>query len=120
FANHPGLWGGAYRSAARGLASHKYGHGHAIVVSGPAESASAARLAAVAALRAGAGLVTLATPRAAFPVNAAHMTSVMVAPFDVPDGLTKVLADPRRNAVLLGPGGGTGEAMRRMVEIALA
>ncbi len=100
-------------------AAHKYTRGHAIVVSGPAEKTGAARLGARAALRAGAGLVTLASPRAAFPVNAAHLTAVMIEPFTLPDGLENVLADPRRNAILIGPGCGVGEPTRRMVEIAL-
>jgi hydroxyethylthiazole kinase-like uncharacterized protein yjeF len=100
--------------------AHKYTRGHAVVVSGPAESTGAARLGARGALRAGAGLVTLASPRAAFPVNAAQSTAIMVQPFTVPDGLTGVLVDARRNAVLLGPGAGLGETTRAMVAIALA
>jgi hydroxyethylthiazole kinase-like uncharacterized protein yjeF len=99
---------------------HKYGRGHAVVVSGPAEKTGAARLGARAALRAGAGLVTLASPRAAFPVNAASLTAVMIEPFTVPDGLADRLADPRRNAVLIGPGCGVGGTTRRMVETVLA
>ena len=102
------------------LDGHKYTRGHAVVVSGPAETTGAARLAARGALRSGAGLVTVASPRAAFPVNAAHLTAIMLQPFSVPDGLADVLADERRNAVLIGPGCGVGEATRRMVEIVLA
>ncbi len=41
----------------------------------------------VAALRVGAGLVTVASPRAAVPVNAPHLTAIMLAPFAVPQGL---------------------------------
>lgn len=100
--------------------AHKYTRGHAVVVSGPAESTGAARLSARGALRIGAGLVTVASPRAAFPVNAAHLTAIMLKPFDVPEGLAAVLADKRRNAVLIGPGCGVGQATCRMVEIALA
>lgn len=117
FANAPGLWLGSYpwpRSS-----GHKYTRGHAVVVSGPAECTGAARLAARGALRAGAGLVTVASPRAAFPVNAAHLTAIMLKPFEVPDGLGDILADERRNAILVGPGCGVGAPTRRMVEIAL-
>jgi NAD(P)H-hydrate epimerase len=84
--------------------AHKYVRGHAIVVSGPAESTGAARLAAQAALRIGAGLVSLATTRAAFPVNAAHLTAVMLIPFEGAEGLARLFEDRRRNAALIGPG----------------
>jgi NAD(P)H-hydrate epimerase len=117
FANSPALW--RHALPATKANSHKYTHGHAVVVSGPAESTGAARLGARGALRIGAGLVTVATPRAAFPVNAAHLTAIMLKPFDVPEGLAGVLADKRRNALLIGPGCGVGEATCHMVEIAL-
>jgi NAD(P)H-hydrate epimerase len=99
--------------------THKYTRGHAVVVSGPAESTGAARLGARGALRIGAGLVTVTSPRAAFPVNAAHLTAIMLKPFNVPEGLAGVLADKRRNAVLVGPGFGVGPTTCRVVEIAL-
>ncbi len=118
FANGPALW----RAALPTLApeTHKYTRGHVVAVSGPAESTGAIRLGARGALRVGAGLVTVASPRAAFPANAAHLTAIMLTPFDVPEGLAGVLADTRRNAVLIGPGCGVGPATARMVEIALA
>ncbi len=117
FVNDPALWRDAL--PAQKPEGHKYTRGHVVVVSGPAESTGAARLGARGALRIGAGLVTVATPRAAFPVNAAHLTAIMLKPFDVPEGLTGVLTDKRRNAVLIGPGCGVGPATCRMVEIAL-
>ncbi len=98
---------------------HKYTRGHALVVSGPPESTGAARLGARGALRIGAGLVTVASPRAAFPVNAAHLTAIMLKPFDVPHGLGGILDDMRFNAVLIGPGCGVGAVTRDMVAIAL-
>jgi len=98
---------------------HKYGRGHALVVSGPALATGAARLAARGALRAGAGLVTVASPLDAVSVNAAHLTAIMLKPFEGPEGLTSLLADRRKNAVLIGPGGGVGEAMCRLAEAAL-
>ena len=99
---------------------HKYGRGHAVVVSGGLSSTGAARLAARGALRAGAGLVTIATPRDALLVNAAANLAVMVRPVEGADELSEFLSDRRRNAVVLGPGGGVGDEMRALVLAALA
>lgn len=117
FANKPALWRGALRWPEHG--GHKYLRGHALVVSGPAHATGAARLGARAALRAGAGLVTVASPLDAVTVNAMHLTAIMLKPFEGPEGLTDILGDTRKNAVLIGPGGGVGEAMCRLVEAAL-
>jgi hydroxyethylthiazole kinase-like uncharacterized protein yjeF len=99
--------------------AHKYARGHGAVVSGGVSTTGAARLAACGALRAGAGLVTIASPREALAVNAASSLAIMVRPVDGEDELRAFLADTRRNAVVLGPGGGTGEPMRRQVFAAL-
>jgi len=99
--------------------AHKYTRGHAVVVSGPPEATGAARLGARGALRAGAGLVTVASPRPSAVVNAAHLTAIMLLPFDAPGGLEQVLQDRRRNAVLIGPGCGVDDSTRAMVRIAL-
>jgi hydroxyethylthiazole kinase-like uncharacterized protein yjeF len=71
-------------------------------------------------LRAGSGLVTIATPREALAVNAAASLAVMVRPVDGADELAEFLNDPRRNVVVLGPGGGVGRPMRELVLPALA
>ncbi|MCW5682599.1 MAG: NAD(P)H-hydrate dehydratase [Xanthobacteraceae bacterium] len=97
---------------------HKYQRGHAVVVSGPAYATGAARLAATAALRAGAGLVTVAAPKAAVPVLAASLTAVMVREASGAAGLKKLLADKRMNAVLLGPAQGVGKATVAAIEAA--
>ncbi|MBP0576073.1 hypothetical protein J8J27_35675, partial [Mycobacterium tuberculosis] len=76
----------------------KYDRGHCVVVSGPATRTGAARLAAAAALRAGAGLVTVAAPPSALLVHAAHLTAVMIARLDGPAGLAALLQDGRLNA----------------------
>src|SRR5262245_6902663 len=99
---------------------HKYARGHAVVVSGGLSHTGAARLAARGALRAGAGLVTIASPREALAVNAAASLAVMVRPVDGPEELQKFLADRRLNAVVLGPGGGVGQGTRDLVRVALA
>ena len=117
WANDPCLW--RSELPRRTSRSHKYGHGHALVVGGGSASSGAARLAARAALRAGAGAVTVLCPDAALPVYSAHLTAVMVAPFSDEASFARLLDDPRRNAVLLGPGAGVGETLRRQVALAL-
>jgi hydroxyethylthiazole kinase-like uncharacterized protein yjeF len=118
FANGPALWRGAFPVPRAD--GHKYARGHAVVVSGGLSSTGAARLAARGALRAGAGLVTIASPREALAVNAAANLAIMVRPVDGPEELAAFLADRRLNAVVLGPGGGVGEETRGMVTTALA
>ena len=108
FENMPALWRGQFPVPQAG--GHKYDRGHAVVLSGPSWSTGAARLAARGALRAGAGLVTIASPREALAVNAAESLAVMVRPVDGVAELTKLLADRRINAVAIGPGLGVGEA----------
>src|SRR4029077_18592594 len=102
-----------------GLESHKYTRGHALVTGGTMIT-GAARLAAKSAARAGAGLVTLAAPEAAFPVYAAALTGVIVQPVAGLDDFRRLLTDKRRNAVLLGPGVGVGAETREKILVALA
>jgi NAD(P)H-hydrate epimerase len=118
WANAPPLWSAQYPWPK--LAGHKYGRGHAVVVSGEAAHTGAARLGARGALRVGAGLVTVASPQDAVAINAAQLTAIMLLPFDGDSGLARILADRRKNAVLLGPALGVGEATRRLVGVALA
>jgi hydroxyethylthiazole kinase-like uncharacterized protein yjeF len=118
FANAPALW--AERFPVPQPGGHKYRRGHAVVVSGDQSHIGAARLAARGALRAGAGLVTIASPRDALAVHAASNLSIMVRPVDGAAELAAWLTDPRLNAVVLGPGGGIGPQMREMVLAALS
>lgn len=111
--NAPGLWLPFYRWPE--LAGHKYRRGHAVAVSGPPNQTGAARLAARGALRIGAGLVTVASPLYAVAVNANHLTAIMLKPFDSVDGLAEILSDERKNAVMIGPGAGVGEATADLV-----
>lgn len=116
--NLPALWRESFPIPQ--LTGHKYDRGHAVVVSGPSWSTGAARLAARGALRAGAGLVTIASPREALAVNAATNLAVMVRPADGPDELARFLADARLNALAIGPGVGVGEATCELVLAGLA
>jgi hydroxyethylthiazole kinase-like uncharacterized protein yjeF len=118
FRNAPELWAAQFPQPQ--LDGHKYTRGHAVVLSGGISSTGAARLAARGALRAGAGLVTIASPRDALAVNAAASLAVMVRAIDDARELADFLADRRRNVAVLGPGGGVGATMREMVLAALA
>jgi ADP-dependent NAD(P)H-hydrate dehydratase / NAD(P)H-hydrate epimerase len=118
FLNRPTLW--QARFPVPRLDGHKYARGHAVVVSGDASHTGAARLAARAALRAGAGLVTIASPRDALAINAAASLAVMVRPVDGAKGLAAYLSDRRLNALILGPGGGVGQPMCELVAAGLA
>jgi hydroxyethylthiazole kinase-like uncharacterized protein yjeF len=113
FADEPPLWRAHFPIPRPD--GHKYQRGHAIVGSGPMHATGAARLAARAALRAGAGLVTVVAEKAAIPVLAANLTAVMVREAKGAAGLAKLLSDQRFNAVLLGPGQGVGAATRALV-----
>jgi hydroxyethylthiazole kinase-like uncharacterized protein yjeF len=118
FENIPELWRDKFpEPRAQG---HKYDRGHAAIVSGPMWSTGAARLGARGALRAGAGLVTIASPRDALAVNAAANLAVMVRPVDGAAQLREFLSDPRFNAVAIGPGIGVSEATCELVLTALA
>jgi hydroxyethylthiazole kinase-like uncharacterized protein yjeF len=116
--NVPALWASALPVPR--LSAHKYNRGHVLVVSGPLAHTGAARLAARGALRAGAGLVTVATPGDALIVHASALTAIMTRVCDTPDDLEDILNDRRKNAVVLGPGLGVGQRTRDFVMAALA
>ncbi|MBB3951080.1 NAD(P)H-hydrate dehydratase [Aureimonas jatrophae] len=108
--NTPDLWTPALRMPT--ASGHKFDRGHAIVLGGGASHTGAARMTAMAALRAGAGLVTLLSPGSAMMVNAAHLTAVMLQRCDDAEQLTMLLSDDRLNAAAIGPGFGIGAAAR--------
>ncbi|MCK8462597.1 NAD(P)H-hydrate dehydratase [Aliiroseovarius sp. S1339] len=99
--------------------THKYTHGHALILSGPSGKGGAARLAARGALRIGAGLVTVAPTPGALQENAARLDAIMLSPVGDAQTLQAVLADERLNALCLGPGLGL-ERARELVPVALA
>ncbi len=116
FENGPALW--LSKLPRHDPEGHKYGRGHAVVVGGGSATSGAARLGARGALRIGAGLVTTAFPPEALPVYAAHQTAVMNAPIADTGALVDLLADERRNAVLLGPGLGlTAETAEKVLAV---
>ena len=99
---------------------HKYARGHALIVSGDMAATGAARMAARGCLRAGAGLVTLASPRDALAVNAGALTAVMVYAVDTVVEFGEMLSDRRLNSIVIGPGAGVGERTIDFVHTALS
>ncbi|WP_317055212.1 NAD(P)H-hydrate dehydratase [Roseovarius rhodophyticola] len=90
--------------------SHKYTHGHALILSGGPGHTGAARLGARGALRIGAGLVTLGVPPAAQQEVASQITAIMLKQVKDAAALANVLQDDRLNALCLGPGLGVERA----------
>jgi hydroxyethylthiazole kinase-like uncharacterized protein yjeF len=117
FENIPQLWRKSFPVPRTD--GHKYARGHTLVVSGELAHTGAARMAARAALRAGAGLVTLASPRDALAVNAAALTAVMVRAVDNPVQFAELLSDKRYNACVIGPGAGVGVRTADFVRTAI-
>src|ERR1700710_1646945 len=99
FENVPDAWQRSF--PVPGIDGHKYARGHAVAVSGDLASTGAARLAARGALRAGARLVTGASPRDALRVNAAALTAVMGHAVDTPVEFAEMLHDKRINAIVI-------------------
>src|SRR5262249_45700765 len=117
FENDPDFWRSAFPVPR--VDGHKYARGHVLAVSGDVAATGAARMAARGALRAGSGLVTVATPRDALVINAAALTAVMVRPVDTVVEFAELLADKRYNTCIIGPGAGTGERTCDFVHTAL-
>ncbi|MEM1431432.1 MAG: NAD(P)H-hydrate dehydratase, partial [Pseudomonadota bacterium] len=99
---------------------HKYNRGHVLVLSGGVGRGGAARMEARAALRVGAGLVTLGCPAAALQENAARLDAVMLLAVSDAEALAALLADRRLSCVALGPGLGVGARTRDLVGAACA
>jgi len=118
FSDQPDLWLKYYPRLK--LTGHKYDRGHAVIVSGEMERTGAARLGARAALRMGAGVVSLASSKSAFYINAAQLTSVMIDAFDGADELSELLSDERTSAVMIGPGAGVSEETQQNVVAVLS
>jgi hydroxyethylthiazole kinase-like uncharacterized protein yjeF len=117
FENTPALWQAAFPLPR--LDGHKYSRGHVLVASGGMATTGAARLSARGALRAGAGLVTVASPRDALAINAAAQTAVMVRPADSTVEFAELLADKRFNACVIGPGCGVSARTRDLALTAI-
>jgi ADP-dependent NAD(P)H-hydrate dehydratase / NAD(P)H-hydrate epimerase len=115
--NAPPLWQSHLQRMDRG--DHKYARGHTTILAGEIAT-GAARLAALGARRAGAGLVTIATPAAALAVFQSAEPGNLVTACEDGAAFGRLLEDERRNAILVGPGSGVGERTRTAALAALA
>lgn len=111
--NEPALWARALRHSDPG--DHKYAHGHLTILGGE-QATGAARMAALAARRAGAGLVTIASPEAAAAIYRAAEPGNLINT----DTVDRLVGDTRRNAFLIGPGSGVNARTREAVLAALS
>jgi ADP-dependent NAD(P)H-hydrate dehydratase / NAD(P)H-hydrate epimerase len=116
--NGPGMWLESFPTPAAG--SHKYMRGHVVVDSGGVSTTGASRLAAMGALRSGAGAVTISCPKSALLVHASHLTAVMLQACETVEGFQAFLPERKHNVVVLGPGNGVTERTRLRTLAALA
>ena len=110
---------------ARPKFSHKGSCGRILVVAGSKGMTGAASLAAMSAMKVGAGLVTLATPESLNPIYEVKLTEVMTAPLvEVKQGIiggdkaAEKILDLAENvdAVLMGPGLGRERETQALVK----
>jgi len=115
FENQPPLWGASFGRPT--WQAHKYHRGHVMAVSGGAMNTGAIRLAAISALRIGAGLVTVLSPKDAAAAHAAHLTAIMLRQADTADEIAENMqgADKYPMVAVIGPAAGVGEATRDKV-----
>lgn len=115
--NSPDLW----LSALPALKSDgsKYDRGHCVVLGGPVASTGAARLSAQAALRIGAGLVSVACDPSSLIVYATALEAVMTKMVKDEAAFAELMDDKRITAVILGPGAGVNDRTKAFVLAAL-
>jgi ADP-dependent NAD(P)H-hydrate dehydratase / NAD(P)H-hydrate epimerase len=112
YENDPCLW---LAELPRLLATgNKYTRGHALI-SGGYPTTGAARLAALGAARAGAGLVTIAIPEVALPIYATTLTSIMVHTTTKSGDFQRLLETQHFTGYLIGPGAGISDETRSRV-----
>jgi ADP-dependent NAD(P)H-hydrate dehydratase / NAD(P)H-hydrate epimerase len=115
FENNPALWSLPKPNPQ----SHKYKRGYGLIACGPLHQTGAARLAANACLRAGAGIVKIAAPKSAILVLAQHETEVMLMPCEDDQAFAALLKEPRLSALCIGPGLGLNDRAEDWLKAAL-
>lgn len=116
--NQPPLWWTEFPRLS--VDGHKYSRGHTVVVSGGIEMSGAARLCARGALRAGSGLVTVASPPDALLAHASQLNATLLKAASTPAEMAHLLADKRYNAVSIGPGLGRAAGVQAQIEAVLS
>lgn len=114
--------------APRDPAGHKGTYGHVLVVGGSIGKAGAPAMAAMAALRSGAGLVTVACPRSVLPTIAGFAPELMTEPLDETSqgtistsALRRVLELARsRDVLVIGPGLSRNFETQRFIQALIA
>ena len=110
----------------RGKAVHKGDCGRILVIAGSLGMTGAAALAAMSALRAGAGVVTLAVPASVQPILAGQLQEVMVQPVEETvagilsgeQALNRLLElSQSHDAVLIGPGLGRAMETQELIRM---
>jgi NAD(P)H-hydrate epimerase len=114
--NSPALW--LAKLPQLQATGNKYSRGHALLYGGYPMT-GAARMAARAAARIGAGLTSIAVPEKAFAIYASALTSIMVHPLQDQD-FARLLEDRRYTAFSIGPGAGVSDATRERALAMLA
>jgi hydroxyethylthiazole kinase-like uncharacterized protein yjeF len=115
YENNPYLWKDDWPELKTD--THKYNRGHVAVCSGPELKTGASRLSAMAALRAGAGAVTLIGEKQALREHAAHVTAIMLEEITAVEQFRQWLENRKVRSVVLGPGFGIGEKTRQFADI---
>ncbi len=115
--NSPDLW--LSRLPRPQASGSKYDRGHAVVLGGPVAHTGAARLAARAALRIGAGLVSVACDPSSLIVYATALEAVMTKPVRDETAFADLISDARVTSVLLGPAAGVNDRTKALVLAAL-
>jgi NAD(P)H-hydrate epimerase len=110
--NSPQLWKTALPQI--DVEDNKYSRGHAVIFGGYPLT-GAARMAARAAARMGAGLTTIAVSDEALPIYSAALESVMVKSISATHDREQLISDDRVTAYLIGPGAGVTAETRTLV-----
>jgi NAD(P)H-hydrate epimerase len=106
----------------RAAESHKGDFGRVLIIGGSMGKTGAAHLAALGALRSGAGLVTVGTPRSSVPILASMAAEYMTLPLEeTPNGTIDFAALDRvlefeADVIAVGPGLGTDPSTAAFVQ----